>query len=74
MSLAISVTMNLLFLFYAKRFYSYLTQSNEEIKGNINSLKEGKNDEIKELVMTRDILLMKLTDNKEALQKAKIKS
>ena len=52
-----------------KKIVASLSESNEEILENVTSLKGSKDDEIKELVTTRNMLLMKLENNKKEFDK-----
>ncbi len=56
-SLAILSAINLLFLWYLRKAYGTLAQDNKEVLLEIN---KQKNDEIKEMALTRNVILMKL--------------
>ena len=64
LSLAASLSMNVILLGYARKMMSSLTMSNKRINEEIKGLKSGKYDEIKEVVMTRNMLLNKLENKK----------
>jgi hypothetical protein len=70
--LSIFLIFQLMVIMSLKRALTIIEQSNSEILGTVISLKSNENDEIKELVATRNMLLMKLEDNKKAIEKVKV--
>lgn len=54
-----------------KKIHSAIGESNESILSGLGDIKTQENDEIKELVVTRNELLMKLMGNREKIEKAK---
>ena len=60
-SLTVLTTVNLLFLLHLRKIYSSLVEENREVLLEID---KEKNEEVKEITMTRNVLLMKLMGKK----------
>ena len=54
-----------------KKVHAAIGESNDSILSSLGEIKNQENDEIKELIVTRNTLLMKLMDNREKIEKAK---
>ena len=54
-----------------KKVHAAIGESSDSILSSLGEIKTHENDEIKELIVTRNTLLMKLMDNREKIEKAK---
>ncbi len=69
LSLIILIIITTLILSSIRKFLTSVSLSNEQISEGLDLLNNVKNDELKELIMTRDIVLTKLIKNKNNLPK-----
>jgi hypothetical protein len=58
------LAIQVVFFLSVKKMVETLATANQEILGNLSSLEQHKSDEIKELVTTRNMLLMKMNNKK----------
>jgi hypothetical protein len=65
-SLFAFLIIQVVFFVFVKKLFESLSLSNQQIIGDLSSLEQHKADEIKELVTTRNMLLMKMSDKKKS--------